>query len=84
MEETFQELYSNLSDFLGFGTSTLVAEAVTALLGFFHNGSLVPPQWAAGSSSLYEEQKSLGSRAFFAGLWLTRWQDCQELHFKVD
>jgi hypothetical protein len=67
MEETFHDLYTNLSEFLIASTSTLVTEVVTALLGYFREGILVPPQSAAGSA-LYEAQKSVGLWAFFT-LW---------------
>jgi hypothetical protein len=81
MENTFNDLLMNLSTFLTGGTNTIIADGITALLEYFWTGHSELPESEAGIQ-LYEEQKCLGPRAFFAGLWCTRWQEYQEKYFQ--
>lgn len=68
MEDTFRETVNDILTYLQGGSHNIVRKLILGLLEYFRSKNDADNDSQLGE--LYESQKALGHRAFFAGLWI--------------
>jgi hypothetical protein len=79
MEAAFQDGLETIQQFVQKNTDMLFSQNLVILLKLFRNGTFLADE----DDDFILENISIGSRAFFAGLWSTGWRDKYDHHLRA-